>query len=323
MPTIANADIPGHCVHAGFLAGTPVFADASGSVFRLDGALKETPAHQGLLCAAETLDRRLLITGGEDGKVIATNAAGETKDIGAIPRKWITSLAAGPNGLAFASGKTAIYVETGGKKHEQTFERSVEGVGLAPKGTRLALARYNGVTLTFPGTQGKPVDLDWNGAHHGVSFSPDGRYVVTTMQENALHGWRLEDNKHMRMSGYPAKIKSWSWSAKGRYLATSGAEAAIVWPFHFKDGPMGKAPLELGTRANMKVTAVACHPAEEVVAIGFNDGMILACRFGDAKEVLLRRGGKGAVSSMSWDAGGLRLGYGSETGDCGVIDIAG
>jgi WD40 repeat protein len=165
--------------------------------------------------------------------------------------------------------------------------------------------------------------LEWKGAHNAVCFSPDGRYVVTTMQENALHGWRLEDNKHMRMSGYPAKIKSWSWSAKGRYLATSGAEAAIVWPFHFKGGPMGKAPLELGTRANMKVTAVACHPAEEVVAVGFDDGMILACRFGDAKEVLLRRGGKGALTSMSWDAGGFRLAFGSESGDCGVIDIAG
>ena len=86
---------------------------------------------------------------------------------------------------------------------------------------------------------------------------------------------------------------------------------------------MGKAPLELGTRANMKVTAVACHPAEEVVAVGFDDGMILACRFGDAKEVLLRRGGKGALTSMSWDAGGFRLAFGSESGDCGVIDIAG
>ena len=323
MPTIANADLPGHCIHAGFISNTPMFADAGGSVFRLEGALKETAVHQGLLCATETPDRRLLVAGSEDGKVVAINASGEMKDIGSIPRKWINSVATGPNGIAFSSGKTAIYVETSGKTHEQTFDRSIEGVALAPKGTRLALARYNGVTLTFPGTQGKPVELEWKGAHNAVCFSPDGRYVITSMQENALHGWRIEDAKHMRMSGYPAKIKSWSWSAKGRWLATSGAEAAIVWPFHFKDGPMGKAPLELGTRANMKVTAVACHPAEEVVAVGFNDGMILAVRFEDSKEVLLRRGGKGALTSMSWDQGGFRLAFGSEAGDCGVIDIAG
>ena len=80
------------------------------------------------------------------------------------------------------------------------------------------------------------------------------------MQENALHGWKLADAKHMRMTGYPAKVKSLSWSAKGKWLASSGAPAAIVWPFQGKDGPMGKAPLELGTRGDTMVTCVACHP---------------------------------------------------------------
>jgi hypothetical protein len=71
------------------------------------------------------------------------------------------------------------------------------------------------------------------------------------------------------------------------------------------------------------VTAVACHPVDEICAVGFSDGMILAVRMGDAKEVLLRRGGKGALTSMSWDAGGHRLAFGSEAGDCGVVDLAG
>ena len=126
------------------------------------------------------------------------------------------------------------------------------------------------------------------------------------MQENALHGWKLADGKHMRMTGYPAKVKSLSWSAKGKWLASSGAPAAIVWPFPAKDGPMGKAPLELGTRGNTMVTAVACHPAEEIVAIGYDDGMIMAVRFADHKEVLLRRPGKGAITSMMWDEEGQR-----------------
>jgi WD40 repeat protein len=127
----------------------------------------------------------------------------------------------------------------------------------------------------------------------------------------------------MRMTGYPAKVKSWSWSVKGKWLATSGAPAAIVWPFSGKDGPMGKAPKELGTRGDAMVTAVACHPAEEVVAVGYADGMILACRIGDQNEALLRRGGKGAITSIDWDRSGIRLAFGSETGDCGVVDISG
>ncbi len=323
MPTIAPADIAGHCVHAGFIANVPVFAAADGFVYRLDGALRKTMQHDGLLCAVESADRSRLITGGEDGKVVSLSPDGAAETLGALPRKWITAIAAGPNGsVAYGSGKTAWFRAADGRVHENALDRSIEGVALAPKGARLAASRYNGVTLIWAGAAAKPVELEWKGAHNRVMFSPDGRYVVTTMQENALHGWKLEDGKHMRMTGYPAKVKSWSWSAKGRYLATSGAESAIVWPFHGKDGPIGKAPLELGARANLLVTAVAYHPIEEICAVGFSDGMILAIRMGDSKEVLLRRGGKGALSSMSWDSGGFRLAFGSETGDCGVIDIA-
>ncbi len=116
----------------------------------------------------------------------------------------------------------------------------------------------------------------------------------------------------MRMTGYPAKVKSISWSAKGKWLASSGAPAAIVWPFQGKDGPMGKAPLELGTRANIMTTSVKFHPVEDILAIGFIDGMILAVRIGDAEEALLRRPGKGAITSMSWSKSGKLLAFAPE-----------
>ena len=44
------------------------------------------------------------------------------------------------------------------------------------------------------------------------------------------------------MSGYPARVRSLDWSADGEWLATSGAEQLILWPFQSKDGPMGKQP---------------------------------------------------------------------------------
>ena len=84
---------------------------------------------------------------------------------------------------------------------------------------------------------------------------------------------------------------------------------------------MGKAPLELGTRGNAMVTSVACHPSQDVVAVGYDDGMVMAVRFADAKEVLLRRQGKGAITSMMWDKEERRIAFGSAAGDCGVIDI--
>ena len=323
MPTVAPLDLDGHCIAAAFLGGVPHFALADGTVHRLDHGHKWQAVHDGLLCATLDQGAKHLITGGEDGKVFSS--AGESKDLLAeAGKKWISSVASGPQGaIAYATGKTAVVRFADGKTRDFTHPRSVEGIAFSPKGMRIAIARYNGATLHFPAAQGAPTELHWDGAHTGVTFSPDGNFLVTTMQENALHGWKLADGKHMRMTGYPAKVKSLSWSAKGKWLASSGAPAAVVWPFQAKDGPMGKAPLELGTRGNALVTAVACHPSQDVVAVGYEDGMVMAVRFADAKEVLLRRPGKGAVTSMMWDDEERRIVFGSAAGDCGVIDISG
>lgn len=322
MPTVAPFDLEGHCLYARFIGGIPFFAMADGAVHRLDDGHQTSTVHDGLLSAAMAVDGKSLVTGGEDGRVCRIDAKGVVTELANIPRKWITAVATGPNGtVGFASGKTAWSRAADGKVQEFTQERSVEGIAFAPKGQRLAIARYNGATLIWAGTAAKPVELEWKGAHIGITFSPDGRFLITSMQENALHGWRLEDNKHMRMTGYQAKVKDWSWSAKAKWLATSGAPAAIVWPFAGKDGPMGKAPLELGLRGDSMVTSVACHPGEDIAAIGYNDGMILIVRFADQKEVLLRRPGKGAITSMAWDEDGYRLVFGSQAGDCGVVPL--
>ena len=323
MPTVAPLDLTGHCVAACFLGDIPAFALADGVVHWLADGHEWTVTHDGLLTAVPTRDGKRLITGGEDGKVMSLLPNGGAELLAEVGRKWVTSVATGPQDIvAFASGKVAYVRFSQGRMRELEHPRSVEGLAFAPKGVRLGAARYNGATLHFPATEGKPTELEWAGAHTGITFSPDGNFLITTMQENALHGWKLSDGRHMRMAGYPAKVKSLSWSAKGRWLATSGAPAAIVWPFQGKDGPMGKAPLELGTRGDAMVTQVACHPNEDIAAIGYSDGMILAARFADQKEVLLRRAGKGAISAMNWDQEGRRLAFGAETGDCGVVDIS-
>ena len=328
MPTVAPLDIDGHVLAVEFLKDTPVFASAAGTIHRLEGGETVTEAHQGMLTCIRDPHSDSLISGGEDGKVLRIAADGGVTVLAEAPRKWITQLAAGPQGaVAYAYGKSSFVRLADGSTKEFTEDRTVEGLAFAPKGLRIAAARYNGVSLHWVGMSAQPVILEWKGAHTGVTFSPDGQFVVTTMQENALHGWKLDSKpggeaRHMRMTGYPAKVKSLSWSAKGKWLASSGAPAAIVWPFQSKDGPMGKAPQELGTRANIMATCVKFHPAEDILAIGFIDGMILAVRIGDAKEALLRRPGKGAITSMSWSKSGKLLAFASEAGDCGVVDIS-
>ena len=74
------------------------------------------------------------------------------------------------------------------------------------------------------------------------------------------------------MSGYSAKVRSMAFTAGGKWLATSGSEQLILWPFGSKDGPMGKQP-RMVLPYDKRVVAVACHPQQEIVAAGFEDGM--------------------------------------------------
>ncbi|MEE9314237.1 MAG: WD40 repeat domain-containing protein [Rhizobiaceae bacterium] len=327
MATIANYDFDEHVELATFVDNQPIFALVDGTVHFPLAVQKTVEANDGLLSACVALDSKSIVTGGEDGRVMRVTE-GQAELVAEQPRKWIDVVQAGPNGaVGFASGRT-VWVATDNALRQFDHERAVEGIAFAPKGMRIACGRYNGVSLHWVAGQAKPVDLHWDGAHTAVLFSPDGKFIVTSMAENALHGWRLDDKKtgegkHMRMQGYPAKPKSLSWSAKGKWLASSGAQAAVCWPFSSKDGPMGKAPKELGTRGDSMVMQVACHPSEDVVAIGYTDGMVMAVKIEDGGEALLRRGGKGAISSLAWDVGGTRLVFGSEEGEAGLIDVSG
>lgn len=324
MPTVQDLTFSAFVVEAVFLGRTAAFALGDGSVRLVDGeAETRADVHAGaILSTARSIDGKRLVTGGDDGVVAATDGTGAVTRIAERPRKWIDQVAAGPaDAIAFATGRKVTVRFADGRERSLDLPRAAGGLAFAPKGTRLAIARYDGVTLWWPATEAAPTALEWKGAHLAALFSPDGKYVVTAMQDNALHGWRIADGKDMRMSGYPAKPRSLSWSARGKFLATSGANAAVVWPFHFKDGPMGKPPLQLGAR-EVLVTRVACHPTEEMLAVGYQDGMILAVRFGDAEEAVMRRPGGGPVSALNWDERGGRLAFGTEEGMGGLVDIA-
>jgi len=286
------------------------------------GEERRVAAHGGgILCAAADDDR--LITGGDDGKVVATDADGQTTVITTdVKRRWIDHVAAGPAGaIAWSAGKTASVRSGKGVERVLEVPSTVGALAFAPKGYRLAIAHYGGATLWFPGAQAEPERLDWKGSHLAATVSPDGRFLVTGMQEPTLHGWRLVDRKDMRMQGYTARVRSLAWTADGKWLATSGSPQLILWPFQSKDGPMGKTP-QLFEPAQAQIEVVACHPSQAIVASGYADGLILIVRTEDGAEILARKPGGTPVTALSWSADGKLLAFGTEDGDAGVLDLA-
>lgn len=319
--TAVKLEAPATAVH--FLGDVAAFVGAEENVTFAgnDGEVKPVAVHGGgILCSAS--DGKRIVMGGDDGKLISLDAKSNVETLATdAKRRWIDNVALHSDGaFAWSAGKTAYVKAPKGDEKSLDVPSTVGGLAFAPKGVRLAVAHYNGVTLWFPNMGAKPEFLEWKGSHLGVTFSADNRFLVTSMHEAALHGWRLADSRHMRMTGYPARVRSMSWSAGGKFLATSGSDSVILWPFASKDGPMGKEPGMLAP-LQAKATVVACHPKDDIFAVGYSDGTILMVRIEDGAEILVRRNAGEPVAALAWNAKGSLLAYATEDGDAGLLTL--
>jgi len=304
-----------------FLGSTPVFVLGEEQLlFVREREEQRVNVHSGAILASCS-DGVRIVTGGDDGKLVSTGADGAHGVLATDDKKrWIDQVALGPDGaVAWSAGKIAHVITKKGETRSFEAPSTVAGLCFAPKGFRLAIAHYNGATLWFPNAEGaKPQTFEWKGSHLAVTFSPDGRFLMTAMQESTLHGWRIVDAKNMRMSGYSARVRSMSWTADGNFLATSGSEQLILWPFDGKDGPMGKQPRMLAT-SKARVSVVACHPAQPVVAAGYADGNVLLVRLDDGALIAARQADAQPVTVLGWNATGQMLAFGTESGDAGLL----
>jgi len=297
--------------------------DGSIAFCNLAGRSRRSIAHEGaILCAAADPGGRAVLTGGDDGRVLRVAPDGTAKELGRFG-KWVDHLVASPlSGLIVAAvGREAMVWTGGAAPHRYAFPSSIGGLALDGKGKRLAVSHYGGVSLVFASSpSATPQLLPWGGSHLACTFRPEGDYVLTATQELGLHGWRLTDRTDLQMSGYHAKVRSFSWSRRSRWLATSGGDRALVWPFESKDGPMGKRPLMAAQREAL-VTRVAFQPRTDMLAVGYDDGLVLLVRVEDDAQLPVESTGDGGVSALAWNRAGTILAYGCEDGRVGLLDM--
>ena len=306
--TCANA------INEGVVAG---FGDGRIGIFRPGLFPEIKKAHKGaILCIAA--DDDFVLTGGDDGFFLKTSADGYIEEIKNFNKAWIDCVAFKGDLIACSSGKNVYIWASNQKDPEVLVHRStIGGLSFDQTGKRLAVAHYGGVTVwELIKRKWKSSVFAWKGFHGAVSFSPNGKYIVTAMQENAVHGWRIRDKTNMAMAGYLSKVKSFTWVGETPFLVTSGADEAICWPFDGKSGPMERSPVCLGKYNNIMVTQVHSLPGENAVFASYKDGSVLLAEINENNNGILIRGSTGSeVTALTVSSAGTHIFVGDNDGN--------
>ena len=277
------------------------FGDGSVRLFQAGHEPKLIKAHEGVvLCMA--VNQSYIFTGGDDGKFLRISLSGDVEEIANFGSRWVDCVAATSEAYACSSDRaTHVWSRKGSKASVLEHNSTVGGLAFDSKGKRLAVAHYGGVTVWEPNERRwKSKKLIWKGFHSSVTFSPDDKYIITIMQENALHGWRIRDKADLAMAGYPTKIKSFDWVGETPYLATSGADAAICWPFDRKDGPLGRAPVCVADGEKQLSTYVCSLSEENAVFAGFKNGEVLLAEIDESKDsIVLKNATNREITAIS------------------------
>ena len=263
------------------------------------------------------------VSGGDDGRLLRIGLDGTATELVNQKGKWVEHIAAhrATGAIAASIGKSAFVVKDGEVREFGPHQSTVADLDFSKDGSRIACAHYGGVTVWSIGQVTLPPRrFAWRGSHVALRWSTDGKFIATGTQENDIHVWRMAQATDMRMQGYPAKVKSLSWTADARFLYTSSQPVFTAWPFSGK-GPEGKPPLQFGEEGAGLLTVVAAHPAAEFVAGGYDSGELQLGDIKTKRSVVLKMADGSAITCLAWSPDGYKLAVGNERGDLLVIDL--
>ncbi|KYC40002.1 hypothetical protein WA1_29020 [Scytonema hofmannii PCC 7110] len=226
----------------------------------------------------------------EDGKLISTFPAQEGR---------VTSIAFSPDGKFLASGSTdkTINIYSIDGKVVQILTGHSDIVTSVSFGTTLVETRHGSSLHSFSergrqggdfiiasGSRDKTVKLwrmdgglinTWN-AHNGwvnsVTFSPDGKFLVSGGEDNVVKLWNVADAKLMRtFTGHTERITRVKFSPDGKIIASASGDKSInLWKLD------GKLWQTLGGKKGhtQQVNSISFSPDGQLVVSAAADGTI-------------------------------------------------
>lgn len=282
------------------------------------------PVHAGaVLALAGDPAGEGFVSGGDDGRLLQIGLDGSASELASQKGRWFEHIAVHrvSGAIAASVGKMAVVVKAGEVREFGPHQSTVADLDFSKDGSRIACAHYGGVTVWGLGQAAQaPRRFAWQGSHVALRWSTDGKFIATGTQENDIHVWRMAQATDMRMQGYPAKVKSLSWTADARFLYTSAQPVFTAWPFAGK-GPEGKPPLQFGEEGAGLLTVVSAHPAAEFVAGGYDSGELQLGDIKTRRSVVLKMSDGSPITCLAWSPDGWKLSAANERGDLLVIDL--
>jgi WD40 repeat protein len=271
--------------------------------------------HKGA-CVAVVVDAGAgFLSVGDDGRIVRIARNG-TPDGGApMAERRVDLLTVGPAGWrACAAGREVVV--TGRTRHVLTLSNDATAVAFDPSGRRLATAYQDGVSIWSDGSA-PARHLPCRGRPQVLAWSPDGAWLALGLEEGGVRALRLADGACLVFGGHSSQARSLSFSADGELLMASGAARVLYW--RLNAGNLAK-PGECGLpSSSAPVCAVACHPAQRLVAGGYASGAVLLCQPGSEDVLFIKGPGGGAALTLAWSPDGRRLAIATQNGELGIV----
>ena len=292
------------------------------------GGFLEVPAHRGGNGSiAWSPDGALLAIFGQDGILRLHDPVTGASRENQLPRGWAERCAWNADGslIAAAIGRTVQVMDAATLEplhlidgHSSTVTDFVWHPVLPDQ---LATASDGGARMWRLGQKEPFARIDDGVAAVLTTWSPDGRWVVTSDQTPSVHLFDTKRRAPLYIQGFEAKIKAFAWQTGGApdlpWLALGGGSVITVWPCFGKNGPRGAKPLQLFGHPG-EVTALDFPKDGPYLASGGRDGFVLLWlpHHSDGPALIAREDKE--ITTVRWSPDGLQLASGTVSGRIAV-----
>jgi WD40 repeat protein len=268
-------------------------------------------------------DGSSIATFGQDGILrLHDIATGNSREL-QLPRGWAERCAWNADGslIATAAGKAVHVIDAATLEtthviddHRSTVTDLVWHPVLLDQ---LATASDGGARMWRLGETKPFARIDDGGAAVLTTWSPDGRWLVTSDQTPSVHLYDLKKRAPLFIQGFETKIKAFAWQTGGTpdlpWLALGGGPVITVWPCFGKNGPRGAKPHQLYGHLK-EVTALDFPKNGPYLASGARDGFVLLWLPHNSNGPALIAQEKSEITVVRWSPDGLQLAYGTASG---------